>query len=83
VNDEYAQGHRLWRETYTCGHTLLVRTFIGDFDFARAHAGLPAFCRECDQLVGWDSAVEIPPEEWDTVEEEESRLEVQVQLDEP
>lgn len=65
-------SERHWLETYSCTHQIEVITFIGDFDIAAAHAGLPAVCYDCGPkettygtLVERVSIVPIPREEWD------------------
>ncbi len=42
-----ASAERLWELKLSCGHTELVWTFIGDFDYEAVHVGLPTLCPEC------------------------------------
>jgi len=62
----YERGERHWRETFSCGHTQLTVTFIGDFDFEASHRDLPAVCYQCPArtLVKRESTVAIPLAEW-------------------
>lgn len=42
-----ASPERLWTVTLSCGHSYEVYTFIGDFDYMKAHEGLGQICVDC------------------------------------
>lgn len=67
--ERYEQGERLWREHFSCGHTQLIFTFVGDFDFFASRKSFPGFCMQCyprfpGKRVELVSAEEVPVEEW-------------------
>ncbi len=45
-----ATPERLWRIELSCGHSHEVYSFIGDFDYAVLHDGVPEFCPDCRDL---------------------------------
>lgn len=47
MTDSRAASERHWWVTYSCGHEEEITTFIGDFDYERAHRDLPDICRFC------------------------------------
>jgi hypothetical protein len=64
---DYEAGQRLWRLELACGHTQEVWTFVGDFDYAASHFGLPEVCSECpvgQHLTELVSVTLLPIEEW-------------------
>jgi hypothetical protein len=66
------EPERRWAVTLDCGHTNTVSTMIGDFDYAKAHEGLPVPCFVCRhdlERTEWLRNIvevrQIPREEWD------------------
>lgn len=47
MSENRSESERHWWVTYSCNHEEEIVTFIGDFDYVRAHQEVPDICRAC------------------------------------